>query len=266
MLWYQKLLSTGLLALTPGIAMAGALDSPQLKLTAGPRPAATAARAANKSRAAANQELADKVAKALRSSKFNGYDIEIDVRDGVVILDGFVSLVDQRIAATKAARAVPGVTAVNNRLRIGDPAFKQRPDQSAAEPPRSPAAPGFVRLADYQVENNPPASIQLVASSSAVPAGTVARGAMGPAAPATGVPGQVLYSPDYAQSPYVQSPNYAAASYPVQSSATAWPYMGPFHPYPQCPLGWRKVTLQWDAGLWTLDFGTSRKHWWNTPY
>ena len=48
--------------------------------------------------------------------------------------------------------------------------------------------------------------------------------------------------------------NYAAVTYPRQYSATAWPYIGPFYPYPQVPLGWRKVTLQWDDGWWMLDF------------
>lgn len=273
---YQKWLSAGLLALTPGIATAGSLDSPQLKLGQGP--ATSAARPAKKTKAAANQELADKVAKALRSTKLNGYDIDIDVRDGVVILEGFVTAGEQRSAATKAVRAVPGVMAVSNRLRVGEPASQQRSDQSAAKPPRSPTTPGFVRLADYQVDNNDPPSIQLVAASEAMPAGTVARGAMGSAAHAgapvygspTGEAGQALYNqpnlPNNTGPAYAQYPNYAAVSYPSQYSAAAWPYMGPFHPYPQCPLGWRKVTLQWDAGLWTLDFGTSRKHGWTSPY
>ena len=30
--------------------------------------------------------------------------------------------------------------------------------------------------------------------------------------------------------------------YPKQYSPTAWPFIGPFYPYPQVPLGWRKVT------------------------
>ena len=30
--------------------------------------------------------------------------------------------------------------------------------------------------------------------------------------------------------------------------------LGPFYPYPQVPLGWRKVALEWDDGWWMLDF------------
>lgn len=60
--------------------------------------------------------------------------------------------------------------------------------------------------------------------------------------------------PNYAWPSYSPYPNYAALTYPKQYSPTAWPYIGPFYPYPQVPLGWRKVTLEWDDGWWFLDF------------
>jgi len=66
--------------------------------------------------------------------------------------------------------------------------------------------------------------------------------------------------PNYAWPSYAPYPNYAAVTYPKQYSPTAWPYIGPFYPYPQVPLGWRKVTLEWHDGWWTLDFddGTAK--------
>ena len=73
-----------------------------------------------------------------------------------------------------------------------------------------------------------------------------------------GGPAAVRYDhpnmPGYAWPSYAAHPNYAAVTYPKQYSATAWPYIGPFYPYPQVPLGWRKVTLEWDDGWWFLDF------------
>ncbi len=60
--------------------------------------------------------------------------------------------------------------------------------------------------------------------------------------------------PNYAWPSYAPYPNYAAVTYPKQYSPTAWPYIGPFYPYPQVPLGWRKVTLEWHDGWWALDF------------
>ena len=66
--------------------------------------------------------------------------------------------------------------------------------------------------------------------------------------------------PGYAWPSYAAYPNYAALTYPKQYSPTAWPYIGPFYPYPQVPLGWRKVTLEWDDGWWFLNFADDRRH------
>lgn len=60
--------------------------------------------------------------------------------------------------------------------------------------------------------------------------------------------------PNYAWPSYAAYPNYGAVTYPRQYSPKAWPYIGPFYPYPQVPLGWRKVALEWDDGWWMLDF------------
>jgi len=79
-----------------------------------------------------------------------------------------------------------------------------------------------------------------------------------PMAPIPAGPGMVQYDhpnlPNYAWPAYAAYPNYAAVTYPKQYSPTAWPYIGPFYPYPQVPLGWRKVTLEWHDGWWNLNF------------
>ena len=66
--------------------------------------------------------------------------------------------------------------------------------------------------------------------------------------------------PNYAWPSYAASPNVAAVQYPTQYSPTAWPYIGPFYPYPQVPLGWRRVSLEWDDGWWWLDFDERHVH------
>ena len=68
------------------------------------------------------------------------------------------------------------------------------------------------------------------------------------------------HMPNYAWPSYAASPNYAAVTYPKQYSPTAWPFIGPFYPYPQVPLGWRKVALEWDDGWWFLDFYDRSHH------
>ena len=60
--------------------------------------------------------------------------------------------------------------------------------------------------------------------------------------------------PGHAWPSYASYPNYGAVTYPKQYSPMAWPYIGPFYPYPQVPMGWRKVSLEWDDGWWFLDF------------
>ena len=69
-----------------------------------------------------------------------------------------------------------------------------------------------------------------------------------------GTPTEAPNLPGYAWPGYAAHPNYGAVTYPQQYSASAWPYIGPFYPYPQVPLGWRKVSLEWDDGWWMLDF------------
>ena len=88
------------------------------------------------------------------------------------------------------------------------------------------------------------------AGMGAVPTGFVPHGAgRGPSYDNASMPG-------YAWPSYAAYPNYAALSYPQQYSPTAWPYIGPFYPYPQVPLAWRKVSLEWDDGWWFLDFSS----------
>jgi hypothetical protein len=81
-------------------------------------------------------------------------------------------------------------------------------------------------------------------------------GASGPMPPAYDQP----HMPNYAWPSYAAYPNYAAVTYPKQYSPTAWPFIGPFYPYPQVPLGWRKVALEWDDGWWFLDFYDRSHH------
>ncbi|RLS80149.1 MAG: BON domain-containing protein [Planctomycetota bacterium] len=66
--------------------------------------------------------------------------------------------------------------------------------------------------------------------------------------------------PNYAWPSYAAYPNYAGLQYPTQYSPTAWPYIGPFYPYPQVPLGWRRVSMEWDDGWWWIDFDERHHH------
>jgi hypothetical protein len=124
----------------------------------------------------------------------------------------------------------------------------------AAPPPPAPRNPEAVPPGPAVAEPVPPAPATIPVAPSGVPGGPVPMYSTGVA----GGPAPTRYDqpcmPNYAWPSYAAYPNYAALTYPKQYSPTAWPYIGPFYPYPQVPLGWRKVTLQWDDGWWFLDF------------
>jgi hypothetical protein len=124
------------------------------------------------------------------------------------------------------------------------------PDMGAEGYPAQPQAPSAPPPMMAQAQGMPP---QMMAQN---PNGGRPMPAYVPAAGAT--PPPAAYDqptmPNYAWPSYAAYPNYAAVTYPKQYSATAWPFIGPFYPYPQVPMGWRKVSLEWDDGWWFLDF------------
>jgi hypothetical protein len=116
---------------------------------------------------------------------------------------------------------------------------------------RQASAQGVYESAAAYPEAYPPGAMggeMASGAGGAVPVGFVPHGhGRGPSYENAQMPG-------YAWPSYASYPNYAALTYPKQYSPTAWPYIGPFYPYPQVPLAWRKVSLEWDDGWWFLDF------------
>lgn len=195
-----------------------------------------------------NQQMAEKIAQALGRARLTSYDIEIRFRNGTAQLAGTVTTFQERAYAEQIAASVPGVLKVENQLAMG-----KRPSQVT---PAAFQAPGTA----------PPAN--------AAPAGPqgapMAPGPSIPGPPAYGHPGQqadhTVYNmpnmPDYAWPSYAAYPNFAQVSYPKEYSASAWPYIGPFYPYPQIPMGWRQAQLEWDDGHWSLNFRPRTGRWW----
>jgi osmotically-inducible protein OsmY len=204
-----------------------------------------------------NQRKAVEIGHALQSAGLSGYDIEVMYQNGKAVLRGSVQTADQRAAATKAASTVPGVMAVSNQLVTSDhsPAAQR---SSYAMTGYQPTVGGAAGAPGAPM---PPGAGPMPPGPGQGPAG------MGAPMPATGpLPNQPLYDnpslPEYAWPAYAQYPNYAAVTYPSQYSASAWPYIGPFYPYPQVPLNWRKVSLEWEDGYWNLKFDSRTERWW----
>ena len=231
---------------------------------------------------AGNQEIAQQIANQLKmSGQLSDYNITIKYENGSAWLKGRVNNQEQKAAAEAVIRQVPDVKQVYNELQVfpnqaaaRGPAV--RPAQYAQSAPVQQPAPQAApvrQVAPAAVPQIPPLqqqpqmAPQMAMRNNGYPmhnAGMngMVQGNMGPIpsyVPGTGggvspVRYDQPHLPNYAWPSYAPHPNYAALTYPRQHSATAWPYIGPFYPYPQVPLGWRRVTLEWDDGWWMLDF------------
>ena len=203
----------------------------------------------------ANQKMAEQIARALGAARLSSYDIEIRFRQGTAQLAGTVNSLQERAYAEQIAAAVPGVQTVENQLALG-----RRPAglQQAAYQPAGPA-PGPAPGPGPGPRPGPPG---------AGPPGAAGPGM--PAPPSYGHPGgrnsHMAYNtpnmPNHAWPSYASYPNYSQVAYPQQYSASAWPYIGPFYPYPQIPMGWRQAQLEWDDGHWSLNFRPRTDKWW----
>lgn len=215
-----------------------------------------------------DQQIAQQIADSLRSSgQLRQYSIGVKYNEGTAWLSGRVTDQQQLAAAMQVAKQTPNVRRVVNQLEVGNSSARVS-NRRTARPQHDPQ----VRPASATTEQMAPPA-QMSALPAGMPHAMQAPGGFQgpvPVAPAGGgplpayVPGTgggiapAIYDqpnmPNYAWPAYSAYPNYAGLTYPKQYSATAWPFIGPFYPYPQVPLGWRKVTLEWDDGWWFLDF------------
>lgn len=220
---------------------------------------------------------AQKVAEAIRSSgQLKDYSIGVKFEEGRAFLMGRVASKQQAEAAVALAKQLPYVSEVENHLEV-----KASPKQDFAVEPT--AHSGTTMNRDDMLFGSAPSVPQMAGLPTAAPqpmaiphnvqpapsarrvsnnANTMNRQHTGAPIPTSvapsGVAQRVAYDqphlPCYSWPSYAAHPNYAAVTYPNQYSASAWPYIGPFYPYPQVPLGWRKVTMEWKDGWWFLDF------------
>lgn len=223
------------------------------------RPAAPATPPAFTAQAAppapSNQQVAKAIGTALRGAGLAGYEMEVSFQDGVCVLGGTIADPRQAAAAQAVASRVPGVRQVTNNLTVKPvqtAAASGNPYAGGSVTPTALAAPAGALAAAAGAPMVPPGKMMGDAAYGPIPTAPVAGG------PVYNNPGL----PPYAYPTQSQYPNYASVSYPQQYSASAWPYIGPFYPYPQVPLGWREVTLEWDDGQWYLDFNDRTDRWW----
>jgi hypothetical protein len=213
--------------------------------------------------APSNQALASAVADALgRSGQLHGRKIDVSAQNGCVDLAGTVADRAQHDALIQVALTVPGVATVRDSMTMagGRPPASGVMQAQAVLPPGTTAPP-------------PPGMI------SPVPNGVMPAPMAGPMPGMPGMPtsdplpmphpnGPSPYDmnpprmPPYAWPTYAPYNNFSRVGYPEAYPYNAWPFIGPFYPFPKVPLGWRSVTLQWEDGHWYYGrFGTGYDHW-----
>ena len=218
------------------LAAAAGLWAP---LAVAQQPASAPATAANP-----NQKLADAVATKLRGMDLTGANVDIKCQEGTVLLTGTVRNAAQKDKIVATAKSVGGVSAVKSTLTVASPGVVQA---SAQEPIPAPVAPTPLGQA---------ASLQ----------GPIVE--PGP----VGLPGQI--SPDmqapplppYAWPTYAPYNNASRIAYPSAYPYNAFPFIGPYYPFPKVPLGWRKVTLEWEDGHWYLGRKSTPHDYWRVRF
>jgi osmotically-inducible protein OsmY len=244
-------------------------------------------------------ELGAKLRQEMTLGRLDGRELAYKVEKGVVWLRGTVASAEQEQMVIRTAQATPGVTKIMKNLQVAGvqtavatgsqvggtiQTAATQPAPAAGLQKAGPAQPQLMPVNPYY--GNPyagyypaynqtpvafapaqPASAEIADSVNAAGAAgmapycatspTVAMGAYGGA----GVRYDHPNLPGYAWPTYAAYPNYGAVTYPKTYSPTVWPYIGPFYPYPQVPLGWRKVVLEWDDGWWQLDFKDQSRPW-----
>lgn len=217
---------------------------------------------ARESFAVSDDQIGQEVIERLRQQKQRGnlrnFKVNVDVNGGSVWVKGRVASTAQQQLVLDIARRVPGVTQVVNDLTV-----RSAVERTSAETPvrmqDEPAAIGSGARTANQMPLAFSSARMAATSSNGMAVGGHAGAPLRSHFPSSGLgaaPARYDHPnmPGYAWPSYAPYPNYGAVSYPKQYSPSAWPYIGPFYPYPQVPLGWRKVTLQWDDGWWFLDF------------
>ncbi len=179
----------------------------------------------------------------------------VRVQGGSVELSGQVTDQPQREEVLRIVQGVPGVDRVNDQLQtVGQPVTPvvamtqpvyQDPRPVMHAPPQAFTPPMPTPM---QAEPNPfyrePIGV----------GGTNPGFASPPPMPPYAWPTAAPYN------------NFSRVAYPTQYPLEAFPFIGPFHPYPKVPLGWRSVTLKWEDNHWWFGRKATGYDWWRVRY
>ncbi len=185
-----------------------------------------------------NQQLADSVVARLRANPaVTGADLSVIAQDGKVRVTGSVANAAQKDRLIGDVRTVTGVVLVEDGVTV------RTPGVIPVQFPVPPTPPAHVGGGNPIVEPVP-----------------------------LGVPGAITPDlqapplPPYSWPTYAPYNNLSRVGYPEAYPYNAFPYIGPYYPFPKVPLGWRKVTLEWEDGHWYLGRNSAPHDYWRVRF
>jgi osmotically-inducible protein OsmY len=211
-----------------------------------------------------NQQMAERIAISLGNAGLSAFDLEVRFEDGEATIGGAVTNPEQRARITQVVAKTAGVESLDNQVTVSKNAAVRRP--GGPSPYGASPMQGPIQQAAFHQEGGYRAPILQVAYQPDGGPMSAEPGLPMPPVPMTRGGAQQVSDmpnlPNHAWPSYAQYPNSAAVTYPKEYSASAWPYIGPFYPYPQVPMGWRAAQLEWDDGHWSLNFRSRTEKWW----
>lgn len=252
----------------------------------------------------ADQQLADAIAKKLaKTPGLSGFKAEVVCKSGTVELTGTVKDAAQRTKLIETVMSVDGVTQVNDQLV--DRTADVQPVQATAPaaPPaarggpmgNSPMAFGGNVGKGHVGHGGPTGPVggpgyggaayggSVGDSSGAMGGGGFSGGELPPGAMGGGGFGTdptpigqfgpgALYDggspkmPPYAWPTYAPYNNFSRVGYPTEYPQNAFPYIGPYYPFPKVPLGYRAIKLEWEDGHWYYGRTATKRDYWKIRY
>ncbi len=194
--------------------------------------------------AASNQKLAEAIAdKLTTTTAAQGTDLSIETDNGTVSVIGSCRDAAQKSALLNSIRVIPGVKVVRDGLSVGGANSGVKQTQ-ALVPGTTPAMPpAMPMMGGPAVEPMP-----------------LGSGGFGPGE------GAAPPLPPYAWPTYAPYNNISRVGYPTAYPYNAYPFIGPYYPFPKVPLGWRSVTLKWEDGFWWYGKTSTPHDYWRVRF
>ena len=213
-----------------------------------------------------NQRMADAIAERLQlSGRLRGYHVEIRFSNGLVELSGCVADATQREEVVRIVQELPGVDRVRDMLEAGNsgvlltaqgPKVEQGPEPFKFEEK-------FDKKPVYEDRN------QQAPQPGSMPQEPMSilphTPGFFPAMPSPAMQ-QPPPMPPYAWPTYAPYNNYSRVAHPTLYPYEAFPFIGPMHPFPKVPLGWRGISLRWQDGHWWYGREATGHDWWRIRY